>query len=465
MPAIRRLRHKPLLYPLLALAGLALVLAGPALAAKGGGKGKPKPSPGGGHHGVTTYNGSATCNQCHSSKAQEVINSEHFQWAGKRGKINDFCTYPDTNWLFEFPENSDKAAGCATCHVGFGDIQVPAPVTTAAPPPALQGDVNRIDCLVCHSDTYKRVAVMVGEQPRIQPDPTLDMAAVLANIKKTPSKAACLSCHARAGGGNGIKQGDMELGLANPAFELDVHMSASGGNLTCVSCHTTANHKIAGKGNDLRVADGSGMKTCATCHSSGHPAVAGMKSSGEGSLSAHLNRADCTACHIPSYARGVPTEMRRDFAHLGFDAASGRIEAERTLGSNLLPKYLRFDGTSYFYPLGTSLSKTVTEFNPATNRNETMFLLAGPGSVAGLSSGGKYHPFKVHTANMAVTASNQLIPLDSLELWGNATIAPAFGTFPQDGFENTARYLALYHQVAPKKQAYNACNNCHHQTD
>lgn len=449
--------------------GVLLIFAVPVLAAKGGIKGKPStppkpapgpspgPTPGGGHHGVTTYEGSKTCNQCHSDKANQVYTSEHYQWKGKLGAINDFCTYPDANWLFEFPANNTAgiAAGCAVCHVGFGDTR-PSSVGAKFPATPTQAHLDKIDCLMCHSDVYNHVGKMVNGQPVLVPDATsqANMSSILAGIQKTPSKQACLKCHAKAGGGNGIKQGDLDLSMANPPHDLDVHMSSTtlgGAGLNCLSCHTASNHKIAGKGSDMRVADtGSpAMKSCVTCH--------GSSPHDSGKLNEHVSksRADCTACHIPTYARGVLTETHRDFTNLV--QINGKFEAERGEAMGLTPKLLAYDGTSYFYPLGTKMEKQVSV------DGVSRYLIAGPSSVTGGSTSGKRYPFKVHTGLMAVDANNRLIPLNSQELWENELITPAltgYGSAPA-GFVETVRYLGLCHQVAPKGEANNACSQCH----
>lgn len=444
----------PLFPPALTLGALSAFLAAlvwigfshPAEAGKGG---KPKPG-GSGHHGVTTYEGSATCKKCHSKKVQEVLNAEHYQWAGKLGKINDFCTYPDINWLQQItvkaPDGTSKTTvtGCASCHVSYGEF---TPPPLGGPMPVQE---DRIDCLVCHSDAYKRVGTLVNGKPALIMDPSLNPATVLAAIKKTPSAQACLNCHARAGGGNAVKQGDLELAMANPAFDLDVHLAGTavgGAGLTCVSCHTVSAHQVAGKGNDLRVAEGSGMKTCTTCH--------GTAPHGSGNLNKHYSRdkqpLDCTVCHIPSYARGLPTETRRDFSLAEFDAAAGRWEAHRTLGEDLLPVWRTWNGTSFFYHLGTAISgDTLT--------------LAGP------NAGTRLYPFKVHTARMAVDQASRLIPLKSAPLWstGDLNLARVQGELEVFGdnlgsvrFVETTRYFGLYHQVAPKDQAKQVCARCH----
>ncbi len=468
---IKCFQKKPFSFLVLTLLGVILIFAVPALAAKGGIKGKPShnptpsptpsPAPSGNHSGMVSaglYEGSATCLTCHSQEANEVMASEHAKWVGKLGKINDFCTYPDTNLLFAFPTQADAnaAAGCATCHVGFGAVQPPSNLQ-------MQNQAGKIDCLMCHSDSYNHVGKVEGGQAVITHTYTqTQMQTILAGIKRTPSKEACLKCHAKAGGGDGIKQGDIESTMKDPPHDLDVHMSALGGNLTCVSCHTTSAHQIAGRGADLRVAEGSGMKTCSTCHSGSHPSVSGL---GGEEFSEHLGMADCKVCHIPQFARGqFATETRRDFSDIeptGIVSLGTRREAARVTGLDLTPKYLRYDGATlpYFYQLGDPLSKTVME------GGVSRYLIAGPPSVAGGSTSGKYHPFKVHTAKMAVDGANKLIPLNADSLWGDGLIDPAIAGYtaaPQH-FVETVRYMALYHQVAPKEQAYNACGQCHTQ--
>jgi hypothetical protein len=390
--------------------------------------------------GVTTYEGSKTCNQCHANKAKEVYASEHYQWKGKLGAINDFCTYPDINWLFNFPIGSQGAAGCATCHVGYSDTRPPFP-DSRTQKKAYQAALDKIDCLMCHSDTYNHVGQMAGGQAVLVPDAasTANLPAILANITK-PSKAACLKCHAKAGGGNGIKQGDLDLSMADPDPNVDVHMSSLGANLTCVSCHTTRSHRIAGKGSDLRLADSTTPVSCTNCH--------GTSPHADGHLNEHRERADCTACHIPAYARGIVTETNRDYEFP--ELLAGKYEGKRTLGANLAPKLLKYDGTTYFYPYNTAFTVKALDGN---------YLMAGPTSAqAGVkaSSSSRYYPFKVHTARLPVDSQNRLIPVHAQEFWSSGFLVGAINQFV-----NTTRYLGLYHQVAPKEMARNACIQCH----
>jgi len=128
------------------------------------------------HRNLKTYEGSATCTPCHMEEAREVHASAHYQWkgktpqvpdlgfAGKLGGINDFCTYPNLNFLFLMTNlgGATVGAGCAACHPGMG--AKPQRGATAEQP-------ANVDCLLCHSDAYKRVAVKQTAGMRFVPDP------------------------------------------------------------------------------------------------------------------------------------------------------------------------------------------------------------------------------------------------------------------------------------------------------
>lgn len=94
---------------------------------------------------ITTYEGTATCLACHEREAREVHGSVHYQWrgdasetiglttaqAGKFGGINDFCIYPDINWIGKLTNSNGQEVdgGCSKCHVGLGEK--PTPEATA----------------------------------------------------------------------------------------------------------------------------------------------------------------------------------------------------------------------------------------------------------------------------------------------------------------------------------------------
>ncbi|HOV84775.1 MAG TPA: hypothetical protein PLM79_00310 [Syntrophobacteraceae bacterium] len=171
------------------------------------------------------------------------------------------------------------------------------------------------------------------------------MGSVPANIHK-PTNSTCLNrCHVRAGGSPGGKQRDIDLTMENPPRTLDVHLSASGANLSCLSCHKAKNHRIAGRGNDVRETDLAKKIACADCH--------GAAPHRDYDLDAHTGRVDCTVYHIPRYARGPnPTETHRDARRAKSDPATLRYEPPRVFASNLVPEYLFRNGDSHFYKFG-----------------------------------------------------------------------------------------------------------------
>jgi hypothetical protein len=428
--------------PGIGLLSFHLLIAGSALAAS--------------HADLTTYEGSKTCNECHFDKAKEVHGSAHYQWkgrtpevpdlaiAGKLGQTNDFCTYPNINWLFKVQnvEGQLQDAGCASCHVGLG----------AKPTrDATQTQLENIDCLICHSDLYKRKIEVVNGVTRFVPDPTVDIQQVFAGIQM-PSKATCLKCHAKAGGGDGLKQGDMSLSLADPPNTLDVHMSANGVGLGCLDCHTAEKHRIAGRGNDLRETDRLNAEvSCANCH--------GIAPHGEHDIDKHTNRVDCVVCHVPEYGRALPTETLRDHSQAQIDPLKKLYEPARTLASNIVPKYKFWNRMSSFYKFG----------DPISVGKDGHVLLAGPlGNITDPDA--KIYAFKHHQANLAHDpVTMRLLPVKSRVYWQTGNVQEAFtvganqvGWTLENGvdFLISDRYLSLHHTVAPAENAL-ACGACH----
>ncbi|HEY9078212.1 MAG TPA: hypothetical protein VIO61_16880 [Anaerolineaceae bacterium] len=416
------------------------------------------------HAGLTTYDGSATCIGCHALEASEVHSSAHYQWSGftpnvpgmttggKATGLNDFCGYPGVNtWLGKIV-NVDGVSvdgGCATCHVGIGSK--PTAEKTS-------DQLNNIDCLVCHSDTYKRKVELVDGQYRMIPAPekmSVSLQTALQTIQK-PSKAACIACHAYGGGGANNKRGDIEPILANPPSPtVDVHMaskSSGGAGFDCISCHTTQNHRIAGRGSDLRETDLNLPVSCDTCHTS--------QPHSNARLDSHTKRINCTTCHIPTYARNTSTDMYRDFRTSELDTIKRLYEPKITRQANVIPEYRFFNGNSTFYNLG----------EPAVAGANGRVLLSGPlGSVN--ISGSKISPFKRHTATQPVDPiTKYILPLKMGIVFQKGTMdaailagASAMGWALPQGytFLETERYMQINHTVAPSNQALD-CSACHY---
>ena len=410
----------------------------------------------------TTYEGSKTCNVCHLDKAQEAHASVHYQWdgsatyaenitsGGKLGSINDFCSYPDINWigLMTNVDGVSVSGGCAQCHVGMGET--PAATATTA-------QLENIDCLVCHSDRYKRKVASVAGGFGFVPDTDRMEVSLLEAITDIhiPTSSACINCHAYAGGGMNNKRGDIEEGHRNASVALDVHMAAAksgGAGLTCLDCHQSSAHRIAGRGTDLRPTDLDVEVTCTKCHAA-RPHV-------EAALNRHVDRVSCQACHVPRFAKFASTDMVRDFSQTPDLLEHSRLyEPHIERGLNVIPEYRFSNGMSRFYVFG----------EPAVAGDSGRVLMAGP--VGGVTdSGAQIVPLKHHRAVQPYDVdTGALIPLKMGVLFqtgdGDEAIrqgAAAVGWPLASGYDfvATERFMGLYHEVLPAGQAL-SCNDCH----
>lgn len=411
---------------------------------------------------IPVYEGTKTCLQCHRTQAVAVHNSEHYQWAGKLGKINDFCIYPDINHIGKLTNVNgiEVDGGCSKCHVGKG--AKPAPVS-ANPTDA---QLENVDCLMCHSPKYKRTVDPVTKAQWIPDEAAMGMPILSAavDIEKT-SRDTCLNCHTKSGGGDNFKRGDIEEHHRAPATRaFDVHMSSTalgGGNLHCTSCHTVTNHKIAGKGADLRVQEGTGP-SCTTCHTANPP------HSNSNINSRHVKRVNCTVCHIPTFAKVAPTDTFRDWSAPGeLNVATGLYDPARTMQKNLVPQYGWWDGKTSLYNFGTAAV-------PGASGNVYM---AGPAAANASTAGAKIFAFKHHTALQPIdTVTKYLLPLKIGQFYMQGDLANAI-PLGQDGvgwprnpydYEKTERWMGLFHEVSPKENALgynNACTTCHGTTN
>ncbi|RPJ63915.1 MAG: hypothetical protein EHM24_23715 [Acidobacteria bacterium] len=418
----------------------------------------------GSHAGkFSVYDGTRTCLTCHLAQAQEMHQSVHYQWqgdasesvglnsgiAGKLGGINDFCIYPDINWLGKLTNVNGVAVdgGCAKCHTGLGL----KPTTDAS-----TAQLENIDCLVCHSTSYKRTLQLENGSFRFVPDTAamgMPILQAATNITR-PGNATCLTCHAKSGGGDNFKRGDLEVAHGNPPLSLDVHMAsnaAGGAGLSCTDCHTTAGHRIAGRGIDLRERDNPAQVDCRTCH--------GAIPHSTADVNKHTARVNCTVCHIPSFARQAPTDMIRDWSKPGvLNAVTGLYEPAMTMMSNVTPVYGFFNGRSQFYQFG----------EPAAAGPSGRIVMAGPlGTI--LDAGAKIEAMKLHQGVQPIDPiTKRLFPLKMAPFYETGDVATAVSegaaavgwTYSSHQFAQTERKLGLYHQVAPKASAL-SCTACH----
>jgi len=415
----------------------------------------------------TQYEGSKTCINCHQTEVHEAHASVHYQWqgpapdvtnishGGKLGGINDFCGFPDINFIGQITnlDNEVVGAGCATCHAGMG--AKPEPVATVA-------QLNNIDCLVCHSENYKRKVEKQADGtfhfvPAAE-NMTVSTLEAITDIRKTPTRGSCINCHSYAGGGCNNKRGDLEEAHRNPpSADFDVHMadrSIGGAGLLCTDCHITSEHKIAGRGADLRPTELNIKVACTNCHNS--------SPHNNASIDKHTAKVDCSVCHIPRFAKIVGTDMVRDFSKPAqIDTEKRLYEPNIVRQSNVTPVYRFNNGTSWIYEFGTAVTYgsngLVTMAEPLGNRADS-----------------KIYPFKRHQARLPFDSESQrILPMKLGILFSTGNVNQAIQQGAADvgwplnngiSFVDVERYMGISHEVSPKAEALD-CDACHGNTN
>lgn len=431
-----------------------------------------EPAPAGPHATITSYNGPATCIGCHKQEATDMLNSLHMQWAGPtpdlvntngqslgkaKGGINTFCTYAP----------SSKGA-CYSCHVR-ADGNAPHPP-----------EATDVDCLMCHNDTYQRKFVedpqstetvknIRGEiktyvfgktdakgnyltEPDFAKMPAGTTMVKLARTVHLPTAKSCLRCHAKAGGGDWTKRGDLGLSSANPSRQEDVHLAKDGANLACVNCHAAASHKVGGRGIDLRQTEAE-RPTCKACHTAAPHRDSTLNSHAQGQVS-------CQVCHIREYAKGGATEMSRDWRipvwNQAFCSGQGGFVGEEVRQAMVKPEYVWFDGTSYVYNVGETITPD--------ERGVYMMAKAYGNPFDGKS---EIVPIKRHGTIMPLHESGRIVPPAIMWMFmtGDFDLAVTKGMEEQGMTGNYALVEAeaemlISHGVDPKENAP-ACADCH----
>lgn len=406
------------------------------------------------HASIRSWKGTATCLKCHQVEGEELFHSTHYQWLGEtpymnngpdiQGKldmgVNSYCINTTGNWN-----------GCGACHAGLGA----RPEATIS-----NSQLENIDCLICHQDAYKRKKV----GGLFVPD-TSSMSVSMKQAAQTvhlPTRKGCLQCHAKGGGGDNYKRGDMALAHGNTADKyFDVHMATTGADLSCQSCHTTKAHRMAGRGSDLRPTDLDVEMSCVVCHAD-KDTPGGHNNSEVGR---HVARVACQSCHIPIYAKNAAdtiaseeTETYRNWQQ-SHTTASGAIHPEPTMAGNLNPQYRWWNGTSSSY----LLFDRVPEPLPVTIATS-----APLGDVNDNSA--KLYPFKYKTAFQPLNSlTNELIALDTSIYFASGDYIAAtraglvnMGRDPNSAVSwvTTDTYQLLTHEIAPVNMVL-TCADCH----
>lgn len=423
------------------------------------------------------------CLGCHTEAAKQIQRTQHWSWEflnpesgqrlGKRYVINNFCVAAASNY-----------AVCTSCHVGYGWKDEKFYFSSQ----------ENVDCLVCHDTTgsyrkpaglaghpaYKEMELPPGSGKFVKP---VDLQKVAQHVGKT-SRDTCGACHFFGGGGDGVKHGDMDSSLAAPDRKLDVHMDATGADFTCATCHMTTGHQVPGSRYVPTAADRDGRHvrgkvdntnpgTCQACHGNEpHEAKVAV-------LNKHASKLACQVCHIPAMARGdVATLMVWDWStagKMGPDGkpmqkrnAKGRViydskEGDFTVGENVIPEYVWFNGKIKYTLLGDKVDKAagivqINRFEGSPNDGKSVIW-----------------PVKVFRGMQPYDPVNKtlVIPhttgVDDASYWKNfnweKAIAAGMASVgaPFSGkvdFIRTEMTWPLNHMVAPKENTL-ACNECH----
>ena len=238
------------------------------------------------------------------------------------------------------------------------------------------------------------------------PDPEVDLGAVAEAGRTARPAGQCGSCHFESGGAPNAKHGDLEPILTRPPEDYDVHMGML--NMRCQDCHTTTQHRIAGRSMTAPAVEG--QVRCEQCHGDTPHGVAGLLSR---HLDDHIRTIACETCHIPLIARTSPTLLRRDFSGDGPDALSW--------GMDEVPEYRWFDGMRHV----TLVADAIDPDGPVT--------LNGPAGEK-RNPAARIFPFKAHTAVQPYDRESgtlvipELVKSESVDVAGPGTRPPSSRT-------------------------------------
>ena len=434
------------------------------------------------HKGYFTehaYEGTESCLNCHGKMADELLETAHFKWEGlatniedhegeihgKNDVLNNFC--------IALPSNE---ARCTQCHAGYGYADQNYDF----------GDTDNIDCLVCHdqTNTYAKAPKTAG-----LPDPAVDLDLVAQSVAMNggqPTIDNCIDCHAKAGGGDNVKHGDISMSLANTTREFDVHMGTDGGDFECVACHQVSrdvdgnmlSHGIGGMPYHS-VYEGN-MKQCDDCHGDLNNIHAGTTIEVAFQNDNH-QRLACQVCHIPVFARNTSTKVEwwwddagQDIDPIPVDPDTGRPTYDKKKGTfkwanDVRPTLLWFNG---------KYEKALINANDKFPAD--LAVLAMPlGDYTDAEA--MIHPFKEMIGNQPADADDDQILVPHLfgmiggpnPYWvsydwnlalQDADLITNQGYSGEFFFKDTVMYLSVNHEVAPKEQAWGMdgdCGDCH----
>jgi octaheme c-type cytochrome (tetrathionate reductase family) len=407
------------------------------------------------------------CLQCHEKQATDFMKTVHWTWSsrqkaegkgevllGKVNAVNNFC--------IALPTNEPR---CTSCHAGYGWKDASFDFKKA----------ENIDCLVCHdtTGTYKKFPTGAGHpnyEPREFPPKSgkmwqpPDLEKIAKSVGPT-SRATCGACHFFGGGGDHVKHGDLDSSMAKPPRTMDVHMAVDGADMTCSTCHRAGDHAIHGKALAVSMSNkviGSTLD-CTDCH-------AGRAHKANVLLDRHSVNLACQSCHVPTFARTLPTKVWWDWSTAGQDKTPpvdkyglktyDRQKGDFVWAKDVVPTYAWFNGKVDRVLLGEKVdpSGVVHLASPMGKRGE---------------AGAKITPFKVMKGKQPIDAGSNVIAVPHLfgkgGYWDvydwNVAVADGMKAvgLPYSGklgWAETDMYWKVNHMVVPKQAAL-GCNDCH----
>ena len=394
------------------------------------------------------------CMECHEAETKAFMKSVHWTWSkkqkldgkdielGKKNALNNFCVAIDSNW-----------PRCTSCHTGYGWKDKNFDFTKA----------ENVDCLVCHETTgaYKKTPAGAGN-----PDPKVDLVKVAQSVGK-PSRKACGSCHFYGGGGDRVKHGDLDSTLTNPAPEIDVHMGGKK-KMTCQDCHQGGkDHAIKGEAASVSIGSTKKIFGCTDCHKESVHKNA--------FLNKHAKKIACQTCHIPTFAKALPTKTWWDWSTAGKDDKNApkdqygektyaKMKGDFKWEKDVVPTYYWYNGTVDRVLMGDKIDPS-----------KVVKLSAAKGDRKDPNA--KIFPFKVmkgkqpyDSGNNTVAVVNTFGPPTSetaywvkydwakaIEAGMKAAGQPYSGKF---GWIETSMVWPVNHMVTPKDKALK-CGDCH----
>ncbi|MGB4600187.1 MAG: tetrathionate reductase family octaheme c-type cytochrome [Trichlorobacter sp.] len=409
------------------------------------------------------------CMECHDAETKAFMKSVHWTWSreqvvngkkvelGKKNALNNFCIGLPGNW-----------ARCTSCHAGYGWKDGKFDFSKA----------ENVDCLVCHetTGTYKKFPAGAGhpaypgEDKKFggKPWPVVDLVKVAQSVGK-PTRAACGSCHFYGGGGDHVKHGDLDSSMTSPTPEIDVHMGGKA-QMSCQSCHKGGkDHAVKGEALSVSVGTGKRILGCTDCHKATVHKNA--------FLNKHAKKVACQTCHIPSFAKSLPTKTWWDWSTAGKDVKPEDVKKDQygqklydkmkgdfKWEKDVVPAYYWFNGKVDRYIAGDKIDpKQVVKLTAAQGTRK--------------DPNAKLMPFKVMRGKQPYDSVNNTIayvnvfgpPTSETAYWvkydWDKAIAAGMKAAGQPysgkyGFVETSMVWSVNHMVVPKDQALK-CNDCH----